>query len=154
MVASKPFTITQHAAGQFAPHGNIKIWPEGSVVHYDVTGPFNVEAIKAFGRTLTAMLAHWQPSGPYASFSVWRDSMMSSQEALDTYAKLLANGRQICPQEVINVWFVPPDIEGRLLMLPKWTKIYKSAGYPLEVFADEAQAHECIRSHLQKATPS
>lgn len=148
---SKSLQTSHHAESKFAPHGNIEMWPEGSVIHYDITGPFNLEVIKAFGRTVSALLATWQPQGPFASISFWHGSMMTTLDALAAYRQLLIAGRAYYPQEIINVWFVPLDIEGRGIMLPKWQKVYAEGGYPLEIVATEAEARERVKWHLQQA---
>lgn len=140
-----------HAKSRFAPHGKIEMWPEGAVIHYDISGPFNQEAIKAFSRTVAALLKNWQPSGPFATYSHWRGSMLTSAEALTTYGQLLEVSRAHFPKELVNVWFVPEEIEGRSIMLPKWQTLYAANGYPLEIFASEQAARARVRWHLQQA---
>lgn len=140
-----------HAKSRFAPHGKIEVWPEGAVIYYDISGPFNLEGIKAFGRTMASLLKNWQPAGPFASLSIWRGSMLTSVDALTAYAHLLEASRAHFPKELVNVWFVPEEIEGRYIMLPKWQALYDASGYPLEIFASEQAARERLRWYLQQA---
>lgn len=147
-MAVAPLHSTDHAKGRFAPHGAIQVWPEGSVIRYDVTGPFNIEGIKAFAHTIASLLDNWQPDGPHGSISFWHESMMASPDALAAYAHVLRSGRERYPKEVINVWFVPREIEGRLIMQSRWQNIYHENGYSLEIVHDETEARERIRTAL------
>lgn len=144
----------EHAKSRFAPHGKIEVWPEGAVIHYDISGPFNQEGIKAFGRTMVALLKNWQPEGPFASLSIWRGSMLISADALAAYDHLLKVSRAHFPKELVNVWFVPDEVEGRGIMLPKWQALYATNGYPLEIFDTESAARARLRWYFQQAALS
>lgn len=143
-----------HAKSRFAPHGKIEMWPEGAVIYYDIRGPFNLEGIKAFGRTMAVLLKNWQPAGPFATYSHWHGSMLTSADALEVYGHMLEVSRAHFPTELVNVWFVPDEIEGRSIMLPKWQALYAASGYPLEIFASEQAARERVRWSLQQAALS
>lgn len=141
----------EHSSSRFAPHGSIETSPEGSLVIYRVAGPFNVEAIKAFGKMVAAVLTEWTPVGPFASLSYWENSMMASPDALALYAHILKAGRAIYPQEAVNVWYVPKDIEGLLIMRRRWEEIYEAGGYPLEIYHSKQDAEERARDVLRNS---
>ena len=142
---------SDHAKSKFAAHGEVEIWPEGSVIHYDICGPFNIEAIKAFGHTVAALLNNWQPQGPFVTLTFWQGSMLTSPDTLVAFAHLLQINRAYFPKELMNVWYVPKDLEGRTIMQPKWQALYDATGYPIEIVHSEAEAHERVRWHLDKA---
>lgn len=147
----KPLDTSSFADSRFAPHGRVQVALRDDLIIYDVVGPFNIEAIHAFGNTLGELLSNWQPSGPFASLTFWHGSLMATHDALAGYKQLLQAGRKIYPKEVINVWCVPPDIEGRRIMQPLWQTLYDEAGYPLEIVADAETAQARLAWHLEQA---
>lgn len=149
----KTLNINDHARTQFAPHGSIQVKLDGAVIQYQITGPFNIETIKAFGRTMAALLNAWVPPETFVTLSFWQESMMTSLEAFEAYRQFLEIGRYYFPQEAMNIWCVPEDLEGRRIMLPKWQALYEAAGYPLTVVSSPEQAQELVLQHLNPATP-
>jgi hypothetical protein len=148
---AQPHNIQDHSRSGFSPHGNIEVWPEGSVIRYNVAGPFNEEAIQAFGRTVGALLREWQPQGAFVSLSYWQGSMMATPDAMESYEALLKYARHNFPRELINIWFVPRDLEGRSIMQQSWQRLYDGAGFPLEIFHSEDEALERVRWYLANA---
>ena len=119
--------IQDHSRSSFSPHGNIEVWPEGSVIRYNVAGPFNTEAIQAFARAVGSLLREWQPEGAFVSLSHWQGSMMATPDAMASYGTLLKLARPAFPRELINIWFVPIDLEGRAIMQQSWQRLYDGA---------------------------
>lgn len=142
---------TEHSRSRFAPHGEVLITGDGEIIRFDVHGPFNAEALVAVGYAMAELLMRWTPQGPFATISYWQGSMLASQDALEAYRGVLRQGRKLLPQEVVNVWVVPPSVEGRRLMEVHWRKLYADCGYPLEIFDTEADALTCIQTRLQAA---
>lgn len=140
----------EHAITRFAPHGSISIRRLESVIYYEIKGPFNLEMVKAFARTVATLLGNWTPQQPFVTVSLWSASMMTSADALAAYGELLKTGRAHFPKEVMNIWYLPDDLEGYRIMLPKWQALYEAHGYPLEVVSTLELAHERARWHLEQ----
>ncbi|MFZ6747561.1 hypothetical protein [Undibacterium sp. Ren11W] len=148
---NKKHHTSEHAGSKFAPHGSISIKREESVIYYEIAGPFNLEVIRAFARTVAALLSSWTPQKPFVTVSSWSVSMMTSPDALSAYGQVLQKGRAHFPKEVMNIWYLPDELEGRRFMLPKWQALYEEHGYPLEIVNTLVQAHERAAWHLQQA---
>lgn len=136
----RPLRTADHVVTPFAPHGAVDIFPGPALIRYEVRGPFNIEAIQAFGNTVAKMLTGWTPIRPHVSITFWHDSMMASADALVAYSKLLHVGRRVIPREVANVWCAPPEIEGRIIMVPEWLKLYHGNDHTLEIVATREAA--------------
>lgn len=148
----KPLDTNSFANSRFSAHGRVRVDLRDNVIIYDVAGPFNLELIKAFAKTLGQLLKDWRPNGPFASLTFWHESLMATPDALAAYREVLRRNRDFYPKEVINVWCVPPTIEGRLIMEPVWLALYTEAGYPLEIVHDADVASERLRWHLDQAS--
>ncbi|MDT8989437.1 hypothetical protein RQP54_01015 [Curvibacter sp. APW13] len=149
--AKESLVSTEHARSRFAPHGEVLITPDGELIRFDVHGPFNAEALQALGYAMAQLLMSWKPKGPFATVSYWHKSMLASPDALQAYRGVLRQGRGMLPREVVNVWYVPPSVEGRALMEMHWRQLYVECDYPLEIFDTEAAALACVQERLHAA---
>ncbi|MCX7221190.1 hypothetical protein [Undibacterium sp.] len=149
---NKKLHTNEHASSQFAPHGSISIRREDSIIYYEIAGPFNLEVVKAFARTVAALLNHWTPDKAFVTVSNWSLSMMTSPDALAAYGQVLQKGRAHFPKEVMNIWYLPEEIEGYRIMLPKWQALYEAHGYPLEIVNTSEQAQQRAAWHLEYAS--
>ena len=144
----------QFASGPFRPHGRVEIWAEGNVVRLDAAGPFNEEAIIALGAAWRSLFAELPLCGPFADVVLLRRSILASQKVVDAFGLFLAANTQAGHAPSVVAWIVPPEIEGRSFMLPKFAEIYAAAGRPFAAFETEAEAEAWVRAKLQEAVAS
>jgi hypothetical protein len=108
--------------------------------------------VKAFARTVAALLSHSTPGKAFVTVSNWSLSMMTSPDALAAYGQVRQKERAHFPKEVMNIWYLPEEIEGYRIMLPKWQALYELHGYPLEIVNTSEQAQQRAAWHLEYAS--
>ena len=151
MAPSGGIRTDQVAQPHFAAHGLVDMRGDGNIVRANVTGPFNAELVIAFANAVNELLASWRPTGPYGWYAIWHGSMMTQPDALAIYERLLVRNRHAFPRACINLFCVPPDVEGRRLMVPLWETLYRRVDYPMEIVSTPAEAELRLQYHLDIA---
>lgn len=141
----------EYATGQFRPHGRLELWREGSVIRTVAVGPFNKEAVKAFGAAWADLFSTLPADGHFVEYTTIRGSLIASPDAIAAFRKLLlsnnATGR--APRAV--AWVVDAEVEGGRLMLPLFDSLYAEAKRVFRAFALEADAELWLRERMQDA---
>lgn len=124
----------------FTPHGKVDIWQEGDLHLYEATGPFNKELVDGLAIAQAEFLRDVQPTGPWASICIVRNSALGTPDGLQRYGELI---RQAPPQftAVATAYVIDNTVEGGQLMAPLFTRVFAEAKRPFQIFAtlDEAR---------------
>jgi len=125
----------------FRAHGSSEFLKDGAVIRIAVEGPFNVEGINEFGRKMLALFAQVPAGQAVVTLAEIRRTLVAPADAWDL---LEAHTRrvQIGQYRLLGTaWWVRPEVEGRLIFLPRAREMYRAAGRRFEVFEDEASAN-------------
>ena len=92
--------------GDFRPHGEFLCWMEDGLLMWESRGPFNLEALQAFGRTRQAAFARWGlDDRPLAAVMRWVGSALMSPEAFaDWLAQEGIVSLSLNPDTVVDTW--------------------------------------------------
>ncbi|QDL53384.1 hypothetical protein [Rhodoferax aquaticus] len=141
----------EHAKGSFAQHGHFEFEQAHGVVMLNAYGPFNVETVRALGRTRTVGEVQWGFHKPRVALVVFHGSMLMSPDALQAYQEdLVEHFAKVTPPSAI-AWVAGPAVEGRLLMCPHFEKIYRDFQIPWQSFETTEQALPWLQAHLPHA---
>lgn len=143
-------STTQVKVTPFAPHGQVDMWMDGDLLHYESTGPFNKELADCLAVAQSNFLQALQPSGPWVSICTVRKSALATPDGLQRYAELI---RQAPPQftPVATAYVIGPEVEGGQFMAPHFAKIFADASRPFQTFATMAEAQRWARAMIDKA---
>ena len=126
---------TDFSKGRFIPHGVMKIDREDNVLSCDITGPFNVEFMTCYFQMCAHVFAQWPAERKVFAFTRWWRTTLGSPDAIEYFSHWTKKYAKAIHS--FHVWYMPPDIEGRSIMAPIWSKPFKEADIFLEVFDDE-----------------
>jgi len=143
-------STTQVKVTPFAPHGQVDIWMEGNLHHYEATGPFNKELVDCLAVAQSNFLQALKPSSPWVSICTVKDSALVTPDGLQRYAELI----RLAPPEltpVATAYVIPHDVEGGQFMAPLFAKIFADASRPFQTFATMAEAQSWARAMIDKA---
>ena len=140
--------IASYAEGSFQPHGQIELWPEGSLVLIEAEGPFNLEAALALRRAYAELLASMPQGRPFVIAGRFSNSLLASPDALDAFRDMLAmaSSHGMAPWAV--GYAVAPEVVGRELMLPVLERLYAAQGRRFAVFEQWDEARRWALSEL------
>jgi hypothetical protein len=141
--------IHAFVSGPFRAHGQIEMWREGAVVRLRAQGPFNREAVQALGDALRDLLQQDPPPAHFADVLELQGSMMTSPEALADFEQFLARMAQLRNPPAAVAYVVPPEVEGRELMLPLFARLYARHGRQFAAFDRLEPALTWIGQQLQ-----
>jgi hypothetical protein len=113
----------------FRPHGEFHCHLEGDILMWVSRGPFNLEALQAYGKVRRAAFERWdlgaRPVG----------AVMASQHTLAAVA-----------------WVGNPDlVEGLDVMHEHYVPLFERHGLPFRVFDEAGPAIAWVRQVLQRA---
>jgi hypothetical protein len=140
-----------YARGLFRPHGRIEIWSEGSVVRLVAEGPFNLEILQGLGVAMSELFAESPPQGRFADILEMRSSILASPEVMSAFGDFLARMSAAKTAPVAVAYIVGPEVEGRELMLPLFSRIYAQHQRRFAAFETEAEALDWVRHQLAEA---
>ncbi len=153
MTSDQPIksSTTQLKVTQFAPHGQVDIWMEGNVLHYESTGPFNKELADCLAVAQSNFLQALKPTGQWASICTVKKSALATPDALQRYAELI---RQAPPEfsPVATAYVIAPEVEGGQLMTPHFARVFADAGRPFQTFETLADAQDWAQAMIRKAS--
>lgn len=125
---------------QFTPHGVVDIWMEGRLMHYEATGPFNVELVECLAIAQRDYLLASRPNGAWVSVCTVRRNAMASPDSIARYAAIMAAPKPDNMVPCATAFVIAPEVEGGAIMAPHFVKIYDDIGRPFAVFDNLAAA--------------
>ncbi len=135
--------VAPFASGPFEPHGRIEHWLEGNVLCFEATGPFNVEAIEALGRSREQWLPAAGFTGLFANIAEFRNSVLVTPEGFEAFRRYLG-GRT----SSATAFVIAPDVEGASTMVPLFEREFASLGHPFAAFETRVAAEVWVRATL------
>ncbi|MDG0832771.1 hypothetical protein [Roseateles saccharophilus] len=117
-------------------------------------GPFNVEALQAYGRQRQAAVDRWKlESKQMASVMEWVDSALMSPDAFLLYRRGFDAFMRSRHDYVAVAWVGGPDVEGLDLMCLQFAPLFEEHALPFRVFDRASAALAWVRP-LLFATPA
>ncbi|MDZ7938265.1 MAG: hypothetical protein U5M53_08300 [Rhodoferax sp.] len=141
-------------ASQFTAHGVVEIWMDGPLMHYEATGPFNVELVDCLAIAQRDYLLASRPSGAWVSVCTVRRNAMASPDSIARYAAIMAAPKPDNMVPCATAFVIAPEVEGGAIMAPHFTKIYDDIGRPFQVFDNLAAAQVWANSWLSRCDGS
>lgn len=143
--------VANYASGRFAPHGSMSVRQDGAIVTGRATGPFNLEFMQAYGRMWGKHFGQW--GGPQARVLIteWQGSMLTSMEVIEAFADLMLLAKKALDPRMLHIWHVPPELEGRAFMLPKWTAAMSRSGLMFIVCDHHDAVQRAVQQHLTES---
>lgn len=148
---SQKRNIAAFATRGFRPHGEIEFWAEGSVIRIVAEGPFNREAVQAVGLAMRDLFTAMPAGQRFGDILEFRSSLLASPDALAAFAEFLQAMSASKTAPVAVAYVVSPEVEGRSLMLPIFTKLYAEHGREFSAFESMAEAEVWLRERLLPA---
>lgn len=148
------YSNAQFADGRLRLHGSYEIRKEAELFVIEVEGPFNLESVLALGQARQAAMAEWctdqgQGQGQAQAWMViFNTSMMMSLEALEAYSSGLQQQLQASSPVIALAWVVGPEVEGGLIMLDHFARIFSQYALPWQVFEDSYSAKIWLQASL------
>lgn len=138
--------------GGFRPHGEFSCWMEDGLLVWESRGPFNLEALQAYGRTRQAAFARWQlDDKPIAAVMHWVGSALMSPEAFACYARGFEAFIASRHHYAAVAWVARSEVEGVDLMRSRFEPLFKRHGLAFGVFPDMDTARRWAMQHLLAA---
>jgi hypothetical protein len=138
--------------GGFRPHGMFSCWMEGDLLVWEARGPFNVEALQAYGRTRQAAFTRWQlDDRPLAAIMHWAGSALMSPDAFALYERAFEAFIVSRHHYVAVAWAGGPDIEGLDFMRQRFAPLFERHGLAFGVFPDIDAARRWALPKLKQA---
>lgn len=147
----KKRSTSQIKTSQFTPHGVVELWMEGSLMHYEATGPFNTELVDCLAIAQRDYLLATRPQGAWVSVCTVVGNAMSSPDGIARYATIMAAPKPDNMIPVATAFVIAPDVEGGSIMAPQFTKIYADIGRPFQIFETMAAAQVWADAMLEQA---
>lgn len=146
---------TDFTEGGFRPHGWFSCHMEGELLVWEAHGPFNLEALQAYGRTRQAAFARWQlDDKPIAAVMHWVGSALMSPEAFAHYERCFAAFIESRHNYVAVAWVGGPDVEGLDFMRTRFAPLFDRHGLAFAVLADMPTARRWALPRLHQAQPT
>lgn len=146
-------STTQVKVTPFAPHGQVDIWMEGNLHHYEATGPFNKELVDCLAVAQSDFLQALKPAAPWVSICTVKTSALATPDGLQRYAELIRK----TPPDLIpaaTAYVIGPEVEGGQLMAAHFAKIFADVGRPFQTFVTMAEAQHWAWAMIDKANQS
>lgn len=138
--------------GGFRPHGEFSCWMDGDLLVWRAHGPFNLEALQAFGRTRQAAFARWQlDDRPIAGVMQWVSSALMSPEAFAVYEQAFNAFIQSRHHYAAVAWVGGPDVEGLDFMRLRFAPLFARHGLAFAVFASLDDARRWALPYVRQA---
>jgi hypothetical protein len=144
-------STTKVKTSQFTPHGVVELWMEGSLMHYQATGPFNTELVDCLAIAQRDYLLATQPTGAWASVCTVVGNAMSSPEGVARYAEIMSAPKPANMIPVATAFVIAPGVEGGRIMAPLFTKVFANIGRPFKIFETMADAQIWAQAMIDEA---
>ena len=144
---------SEHLNDTFRPHGRYEASLDGNLVHAEVTGPVNLEALKLYAEKVGPLLQGLAPGTKLGWLTVFHGSMMMPPEALSIFTQKVSD---IAATELIAaVAHVAGDnVEGRNMMSRIFaSKMLEPAGIPYKLFSDIESAKLWLQQQVDTHKP-
>jgi hypothetical protein len=135
----------------FRPHGRIEPHRDGAVVITHAKGPFNGEAVRAYGERLVELISELPEGQPYVVIALMHESILAPADAWEALEDGLRKRQASSRKQLGSAWVIDDALEGRALFVPKARALYERLGAQFGVFEDEASAAAWARQLLPKA---
>ncbi|WP_294770776.1 hypothetical protein [uncultured Rhodoferax sp.] len=144
-------STSQIRATKFTQHGVVDIWTEGAFVHYEASGPFNIELMDCLAIAQRDYLLANRPQGRWVSICTLLDNAMTSPDAMARFAEVMTAPKPYNMLPVATAFVIAPDVEGGVIMAPLFAKIYIGIGRPFQIFETMPAAKLWAESMLGQA---
>ena len=125
---------------QFRPHGSYEATLIGNMVHAEVTGPLNLEAIKIYSAKLKPVLSQLPLDQPIGWLTVFHASMMMPPDGVELFAQRVA-GITATGVVLAVAHVAAEDLEGRKMMSGIFAKkVFGPAKIPYQLFSNSEDA--------------
>lgn len=143
-----------YAQSGFAPHGEFRCRLERDVLMWVSRGPFNLEALQAYGRVRKAAFERWGlNTRPVGAVMQWVGSALMSPDAFTLYRRgfdaFMASHHTL----IAVAWVGGPDVEGLDFMRAHYAPLFEAHGLPFRVFDDLPPAVTWVALLVEKARP-
>ena len=146
-LSSDDFTL-----GGFRPHGRFSCWMEDGLLVWQARGPFNLEALQAYGRTRQAAFERWQlDDKPIAAVMHWVGSALMSPDAFAQYARNFEAFIASRHLYAAVAWVAHGEVEGLDLMRSRFEPLFAQHGLAFGVFPDMDTARRWALPRLHQA---
>ena len=150
-MATHRITLADVAPGRFAAHGDFAIWTEGDVLCYEVTGPFNLEWVRALGEARQRIVAQWSPQRRVGAVVHWKHSALMSPEALQAYEDGFSQFKQSHRGPIALAWVCAPEVEGMRLLAQRFEALFAASHTNFRLFANPAPARAWVDDWVARA---
>ncbi len=141
---------TTHLNDTFRPHGRYEASLNGNLMHVEVTGPLNLEALKLYSDQVGPLMQSLAPGAQLCWLTVIHGSMMMPPDALQI---LIQKTKEMSESGIVKaVAHVADDsVEGRIIMSRTFaSKIFEPAGMPYKLFSDVETASIWLNQQIEK----
>jgi hypothetical protein len=119
---------------KFRVHGAFNIHLEGALLVSEVTGPWNMELIEAWGTEALRLLGTRPAPDPLVAITTVHESILCTAEALQALRNMAIYAAR--HMQCLGVAMIAaPGIEGRALLGPTYRRIYEGVS-PFDIFTD------------------
>lgn len=143
-------STAQVKTSRFTPHGNVDMWMDGQLMHYEARGPFNLELVNCLAIAQRDYLLAARPRGVWASVCTVLENAMGSPDGMARYGEVIA----ATPDDlkpVATAFVMAPGLEGGPIMAPMFAKAYANIGRPFKMFSNMEQACEWANAMIAQA---
>lgn len=148
--ASLQVSSSEVSTSRFAPHGTFDIWTDGDILHYDATGPFNLEALQALAAARAKIVTQWRPGRRVGALVHWHNSALMSPQAFAAYGEGLAKFHENANTPAALAWVAAPEVEGMGMMVEKFSDLFASHNINFRLFATLEPAIAWIHARLEQ----
>lgn len=145
---------SQFQATAFSPHGEVALWFEDQILHYEATGPLNTEVITCLGLAQAEFLQQFEPQGPWGSMAVCKVSAMMGPECLARYGAMMSTPKPAGKTPVATAFVMGPDVDGYRLMAPLFAKIYAGIQRPFRAVETLEEGRQWVFEQIAQARQS
>jgi hypothetical protein len=138
------YSNAQFPDQKFSMHGRYDLHVADGIYMVCVVGPLNLECMKGLGKARAAAFAQWQGEVPKVGIAVFHSSMLMSLEALDAYTADLRRDLQSTGKWEALAWVAGPEVEGRDIMVSRFSKIFAEHHVPWKIFDEIETARAWI----------
>lgn len=141
----------QFRTTSFSPHGEIALWYEDRILHYDAMGPFNTELVDALALAQKEFLQHINPQGPWGSIAVFKNSAIMGPDTLARYEGMMSAPKPPGKTPVATAFVMGPDVDGHRLMRPLFERIYRHIGRPFIAVETLDEGRRWVLAQIESA---
>jgi len=151
-MAFETLSSNDFAQPGFPPHGEFHCHMEHGLLMWTSHGPFNLEALQAYGRVRQAAFQRWGLNKrPVGAVMQWLDSALMSPDAFALYRRGFDAFMDSHHSLIAVAWVGSPEVEGLDLMHRQYAPLFEQHCLPFRVFDDLATAVAWIRPLLLRA---